>query len=328
MIRLLPLLLAVVYAGSARADEPRPVRNHLVRVVTISTDRLSANSTGGILEGAMERLNQAAAFQPDIACLPEVFTRTAAEPVPGPTTERLGAWAQKHACYVIAGIKTLAEGRTYNSAVLLDRRGAIVGQFKKMHPTERELEEGVTPGPTDPPVFDTDFGRIGVQICFDVNWWENWRRLKEKGARIVFFPAAYPAAQQLSAIALENEFFVVSSTGTRPSRIYDITGSVLSATGDYQHWTGAVLPLGRTLYEVDFHVQKVRSIQQKYGSKVEVRWYHDDDWFTLASLDPDLTVEDIEKEFGLSPLQQYRIRAGKAVESARSKAARPAQSGQ
>ena len=328
MIRFLPLFLAAVCTRFARADEPRPVRNHLVRVVTVSTDRLTANSKGGILEGALEHLNEAAAFQPDIACLPEVFTRSAAEAVPGPTTKRLGAWAQKHSCYVIAGIKTLSGGRTYNSAVLLDRRGAIMGQFNKIHPTERELEEGITPGLPDAPVFDTDFGRIGIQICFDVNWWENWRRLKEKGARIVFFPAAYPAAQQLSAIALANEFFVVSSTGTRPSRIYDITGSVLSATGDYQQWAGAVLPLDRRLYEVDFHVQKVRSIQQKYGSKVEVRWYHDDDWFTLASLDPDLTVEDIEKEFSLSPLRQYRIRAGKAVESARRKAARSPHAGQ
>jgi hypothetical protein len=116
---------------------------------------------------------------------------------------------------------------------------------------------------------------------------------------------------------------VVSSAGTRPSRIYDITGSVLSTTGDYQQWAGAVLPLGRRLYEVDFHVQKVRSIQQKYGSKVDVRWHHDDDWFTLASLDPDLTVDEIEKEFGLTPLQHYRVRAGKAVESAR-----PAHGGQ
>ena len=107
--------------------------------------------------------------------------------------------------------------------------------------------------------------------------------------------------------------------GERPSRIYDITGRVLSASGIYQPWAGAVLPLGRRLYEVDYHMQKVRLIQQKYGSLVDVRWYADDDWFSLASLDPDLTVADIEKEFGLTPLRDYRIRAAQAIESARSK---------
>jgi beta-ureidopropionase len=311
------LILTGIYAGAARAEERRSLRNQLVRVVTISTDRLEGK--GGVLEGTMERLNQAASFQPDIACLPEIFTRSTAEAVPGPITARLGEWARKHSCYVIAGLNTLSGGRTYNSAVLLDRRGKIVGQFNKIHPTEKELDQGVAPGSPDPPVFETDFGKIGIQICFDVNWWDNWKRLKEKGAQIVFFPAAYPAAQQLSAIALMNEFFVVSSTGARPSRIYDITGRILSASDLYQEWASAVLPLGRRLYEVDFHVQKMRAIQEKYGSKVDVHWYHDDDWFTLASLDPDLTVDDINKEFGLTPLRDYRVRAAKAVESARSK---------
>lgn len=326
-LRILLSILAVSCAVSASAGERRPPKNPIVRVVTISTDRLSADTKGGLLEGAMERLNQAASFRPDIACLPELFARSAAETVPGPTTKRLGEWARQHSSYVIAGIRKLSGGRTYNSAVLLDRHGEVVGQFDKIYPTEQELEQGITPGAPDPPVFETDFGTIGIQICFDVNWWDNWKRLKERGARIVFFPAAYPAAQQLSAIALTNEFFVVSSTGTRPSRIYDITGRVLSASGEYQQWAGAVLPLGRRLYEVDFHVQKVRLIQQKYGSKVDVQWYHDDDWFTLASLDPDLTVEGIEKEFGLTPLRDYRIRAAKAIDSARRKATLPASTG-
>ncbi|MFN7995654.1 MAG: carbon-nitrogen hydrolase family protein [Bryobacteraceae bacterium] len=315
--RALVLALVVICAATARADERRPRRNPIVRVVTISADGLTAGSEGGLFDGAMERLNHAGSFEPDVACLPELFARSAAEPVPGPSTRRLGDWARKHSSYVIAGLKTLSGGRTFNSAVLIDRKGKVAGQFDKIHPTEQELEQGISPGATEPRVFDTDFGKIGIQICFDVNWWENWRRLKEKGAQIVFFPAAYPAAQQLSAIALENEFFIVSSTGRSASRIYDITGSVLSTSGNYQHWAGAILPLGRRLYEVDFHVQKLRLIEQKYGTKVEVRWYHDDDWFTLASLDPDLTVTDIEKEFGLTPLRDYRVRAGRAADTAR-----------
>ena len=319
MRRSVTITVVCLLAGTlcVSAEERIRTRNSLVRVVTVGTDRLAAGEKGGLIQGAMERLEQAASFQPDIACLPELFTRSAAEPVPGPTTERLGAWARRHSSYVIAGIKTLSGGRTYNSAVLLDRRGEIAGRFDKIHPTEKELEQGISPGAPDPSVFETDFGTIGIQICFDVNWWENWQRLKEKGAKIVFFPAAYPAATQLSAIALANEMFIVSSAGIRPSRIYDITGRVLAQSGDYQHWAAAVLPLGRRLYEVDFHTQKVRQLQQKYGPKVDVTWYHDDDWFTLASLDPGLTTGDLEKEFGLTPLRDYRIRAGKAVDAAR-----------
>jgi hypothetical protein len=48
-----------------------------------------------------------------------------------------------------------------------------------------------------------------------------------------------------------------------------------------------------------------------------VAWHHEDDWFTLASLDSDLTVQDLVQEFGLVPLNEYRVRAKKAIDAAR-----------
>jgi len=309
------LLALILSASAALAAGPNP----LVRVVTISQDRAERDAKGTLLESAMERLDQAAAFRPDIACLPELFARSAPEPVPGPTTERLAAWARAHSSYVVAGIQKLQGGRTYNTGVLLDRQGRIAGQYDKIHPTESELRKGITPGNPDPPVFETDFGRIGIQICFDVNWWADWKRLKEKGAKIVFFPAAYPAATQLATLALTNQYFVVSSAGSRWSRIYDITGDVLAMSGYYQRWAGAVLPIERRLFEIDFHVGKMRQLQQKYGAKVDIRWYHDDDWVTLASLDPELTMQQLMQEFGLTPLTAYISRAGRAVDEARTK---------
>ncbi len=296
--------------------EAAPPRNPVVRLVTISQDELRGRPDREVLEATMARLGQAASFQPAIACLPELAVRGPAEPVPGPSTERLAAWARSHSCYVLFGLKTLAGGKIHNSAVLLDRAGRVVGQYDKMHPTETELAGGVVPGNTEVPIFQTDFGPIGIQICFDVNWWDNWKRLKSKGAKIIFFPAAYPAARQIGALALMNQCYVVSSTQRGPSSIYDITGGVLASSGYYRHWAAAVLPLGKRLFEIDFHIEKMRQIEAKYGSKVQITWLHDDDWVTLASLDRDLTVEDLIAEFGLTPLDDYRTRADKAVRRA------------
>lgn len=309
------LLLAAAIALAVFGDRP-PARNSLVRVVTISADRFDR---GKLLDGKINILNQAAAFHPDIACLPEMAVRSDPEPVPGPTTTRLSEWARAHSCYIVAGLKKLSDGRLHSTAVLIDRHGELAGQFDEIHPDESQLRHGIVPGKKIPAVFQTDFGKIGIQICFDVNWWENWKRLKDDGARIIFFLATYPAAKQLSAIALANEVFIVSSTGTRAARIFDITGRVLATTGFYQAWTGAVLPLDRRLYEVDGHIQKIRLVQQKYGPKVDVTWYPDDDWLTLASLDPDLTVDDLNEEFGLTPLRQYRLRSEREINSARTK---------
>jgi len=305
------------FCGASFAWAGTQPRNKIARVVTLNQAGLP-NTMPDRLEETMVRLDRAASFHPDIVCLPEGFAGRVVETLPGPITRRLAEWARQHSSYLIFGIRTRSGSRTYNTAVLLDRKGEVAGQYHKIHPTEGELRGGISPGEPDPPVFETDFGTIGIQICFDVNWWNTWKKLKRKGAKIVFFAAAYPADHQLRMLALMNEFYIVSSSRDRHSRIYDITGRVLAKTGAYQQWAGAALPVEKRLFEIDFHTGKVREIQKKYGGRVEVVWYHEDDWFTLASLDPDLTLADLIQEYGLTPLAAYRRRATKAIEKARS----------
>ena len=150
-----------------------------------------------------------------------------------------------------------------------------------------------------------------------MNWWSSWSRLKQKGAKIVFFPSAYPAAKQVAAIALANQFFVVSSAQSRKSRILDIVGDAISVSGRFQPYAAAALPVGSGSSRSISTTRRARAILKKYGPKVEVVWHHEDDWFTLASLASDLSVDDLIAEFGLTPLDEYRIRANKAVDEAR-----------
>jgi hypothetical protein len=278
------------------------------------------------VDGTFQRLDQAASFKPDIACLPEEFTRAGPEAVPGPTTERVGKWAREHSCYVICPMQVREGGRMYQSAVLIDRQGGVVGRYDKIHPTEKALNAGTRPGEVDPPVFETDFGRIGIQICFDVNWRDGWRRLKEKGARIIFWPSAYAAAHQMPALAFLNQCYVVTSTMKSAPRIYDITGDLLDAGGKDRWWAAAALPLGKRLFEVDYNTPKMVQVEKKYGSKVQVTWLRDDDWITLVSLDPSLTVDGIMKEFGLTPLDGYVARAQGAQDQRRQSGRVPAPS--
>ncbi|MGO8790761.1 MAG: carbon-nitrogen hydrolase family protein [Terriglobia bacterium] len=316
-------LIVVSTIGAIRcpaAGQVQPGRNRIVRVVTLSQEGLD-RSKGDLLESTMARLDRAGSFQPDIACLPELFSGRAPELVPGPVTDRVSAWARMHSSYVIFGLKTKKGNRIYNSAILLDRTGQVAGQYNKIHPTEGELRDGTMPGEdVTPPVFSTDFGTIGIQICFDSNWRDGWRRLKDEGAQIIFWPSAYPAAHQLPALALMNEYYIVSATMDGSAHVYDITGEVLASTGKYQDWAGAKLPLGKRLFEVDYNAPKAQQIQQKYGSRVEVTWYHDSDWFTLASLDPEVTVEELIQQFALVPLDDYIARCTKEINQARSEA--------
>jgi beta-ureidopropionase len=319
MKNLTTLLLVFATMTAAWADDrPRAERapNPLVRVVTISQDGLQYKPGKPRLDASVILLDRAASFKPDIVCLPETFTRGEAEPMDGPTILRLSEWGRTHSCYVICPLTLRVGEQTFNSAVLIDRTGKIVGRYDKIRPTEDELKK-VSPGQVDPPVFQTDFGLIGIQICFDVNWHEQWRKLNEKGARLIFYSSAYPAARQLRTLAFLNQSFIVSASQRSVSSIFDVTGDIIQSTGKYQAWAGAVLPLGKQVFEVDFHVAKMRQIQSKYGSRVQVTFHHDDDLVSLASLDPNLTVEQLIEEYQLTPYRAYIQRAQQAQDRVR-----------
>lgn len=325
--RFLILGLLVAASHGSAAAEGLGV-NPIPRVVTVSQAGLPRGEGNDLLEPTLERLNQARIFHPDIVCLPELFSNRSAESVPGPVTEKLAEWACANSSYVIFGLRTKKGSREFNSAVLVDRQGKIIGQYDKVHPTDEEMQSGITPGAdVGPPVFRTDFGTIGILICFDVNWREQWQRLKQQGAQIIFWPSAYPAARQLPALALSNEIYIVSSTMAGASSIYDITGEVLASTGVHQEWAGAAIPLGKRLFETDYNAAKVPDLERDYGSNVQVVWYHDSDWLTLASLDPHLTVEELIGKYGLIPLSQYIARSTRTINETRSKAESQTQSG-
>src|SRR5260370_5462013 len=175
---------------------------------------------------AIERIRQSAAKGAQIICLPELF-RTPyfcqredpanfdlAEPIPGPTTERLGQVARETETVIIASLfERRAAGVYHNTAAVLDANGQMLGIFRKMHIPDDPLyfeKYYFTPGDAHPPsplggvplgtgtgvrgsgfrAFDTRFGRIGVLICWD-QWDPEAARLTAlQGAHILFYPTA------------------------------------------------------------------------------------------------------------------------------------------
>ncbi len=268
----------------------------------------------------LERMENTSSYKPDIICLPEAFANTAksgVEPVPGPITEALSAYARKHNCYIMSTQYTKRNGRVYNSAVLIDRKGQIAGIYDKIRPTEGECDDGVTPGALKPPVFKTDFGTIGIQICFDINWPGQWKMLKEQGAEIVFWSATYPQRTMLATYASLHKYYVVGCSRIDPCYVYDMSGELIAKSGRYEGWAFADLNLEKIFCEIDFHVKKVREIRKKYGRKVKVVYYHDNDWVTIESKSPDLKIQQIIDEFGLTSHPDYIKRAEKYIDKVR-----------
>ena len=263
------------------------------------------------IEKLIGRLNVAASYRPDIVCLPENFVNEAdsAEPVPGPITDQFSSFALKNRCYVICTLIRKNGDRKFNTAVLIDRKGDIAGMYDKIHPAMGEIDAGTVPGPPDPPAFQTDFGKVGIQICFDINWVDDWRILKEKGVEIVFWPSVYIGGRMLSSYARLFNYYVVGCSRVGPSIIYDTAGDVITESGRFEKWAMVSLNLEKIHCEIDFHVKKVQAIRKKYGRKVAVQFYHHEDWVTIESRSPDLTVKQLIEEFDLESRWDYIIRS-------------------
>jgi len=177
------------------------------RSVNVGLVQLSPGADPAInLQQACEQVRQVAAEGAQIVCLPELFGSlyfcqsedhahfALAEPVPGPTTEKLGALARELGVVLIAGLfEKRAEGLYHNTCAVIDADGRYLGKYRKMHIPDDPLyyeKFYFTPGDLGFPVFETQFGRLGILICWDQWFPEAARMAALRGAEILFYPTA------------------------------------------------------------------------------------------------------------------------------------------
>ena len=199
----LELFLAWAPDGSVRwgdarlydvTDRPVPSRQALLAVVNGNPAR--PRSPAECIDFYTDRLEEAASNRVDLVCLPELINTTGipgdagefAEPIPGPTSERLADVARTCGLYIAAGILERQGGGVYNTGLLIDRTGGVLGKYRKTHlPIAEALLRGTTPG-EGYPVFHTDFGTVGMMICADGHFPEVARILSLAGAEVILFP--------------------------------------------------------------------------------------------------------------------------------------------
>jgi Carbon-nitrogen hydrolase len=277
---------------------------------------LSVPSYEDNLTRASDILKAAVRFQPDLVLLPETFASagmpssaipTAAEESDGPTTRMLRAAAREGRMYVVAGVLVREKDRVFNRAVVIGRDGNPVGSYDKMHPVGGEALAGVTPG-VRPGTFDLDFGRIGVSICFDINWPSLWKEMASRKVDFACWISAYDGGFPLRCYAWEHQFPIVSSVMSYHARLYDITGEEFTLTSRWQRLGFVELNLDRSLFHTDGQMHKLLDIQARYGAAVRLRTMTEEHLFTLESLDPHLTVTDVISEFGLETYRDYIAR--------------------
>ena len=269
-------------------------------------------------EHVMGLLDLALRQKPDLVCLPETFSsvsvpsqhiRDVAEELPGPTTDAAAKRARKGSCYVICPVVTKREGQYWNSAVVIDRSGSIAGVYDKLHPVTTtsdytSFESGTSPGKTGR-TFDLDFGRVGILICFDIQFAESWADLSEQGAKVVFWPSAYNGGFPLQAYAWRHHYYVISAVQTDRARIIDPLGTILKESDSNMNVIWQDLNLDYAVCHYDFNYSVPDWLMEAYGERVTVRTNWDANHFIIEPCEIGLTIERLKQEIGFISVDDY-----------------------
>ncbi len=183
-----------------------------------------------------------------IICLQELFTgiyfpqyqerkfiEMYAEPIPGPTHDRMSDIAQERGIVLVAPIYEAAQaGAYYNTAMVFDADGSYLGKYRKTHLPHLPLfweKYYFTPGDLGYPVFDTRYGKVGVAICYDRHFPEPFRILALKGAEVVMVPTAtagwtrYLWDLEIKGHAVANMYYVCGLNRVGPEDEMNFYGS-------------------------------------------------------------------------------------------------------
>ena len=223
------------------------------------TDKMQNVRTAGIY---LEKIKDE---KPDFVILPEMFCcpyqtqnfPVYAEEEGGPVWQQLSEYANQYGIYLIGGSmpEKDAEGKVYNTSYIFDRQGKQIGKHRKVHLFDIDVTGGqtfkesdtLTAGDHDT-VFDTEFGRMGVILCFDIRFPELARMMVNDGAKAIFVPAAFnmttgPALGDLAfrSRALDNQIYMI---GCAPMR---------DESAGYISWGHSIVtdPWGRVIDMLD-----------------------------------------------------------------------------
>lgn len=307
---LLALVLATAGGAAVESGEtPVPGRPVVVAVAAIGCGGEYAEK----MNLAVNCLHAAGAAGADIVCLPEEFSGGAAEPVPGPTTEAVSALAKKYGMYVVCPLVEQAGDREYNTAVLIDRAGDIAGRYRKIFVFWGENRHAGEAGVS---CFDTDFGRIAILTCFDLNYPELWREASDQGAEIVFWPSAYGGGFPLKGYAGIHAYYIVSVGN---GDFIDMTGEgIPPASTPLDRLHIATLDLDRTLVHKDYNRDKVTALLAAHRDEIILeRDWDPEGWYMLRAVKPGVRVRDLCRAEDIENLWEYRLRSREQINARR-----------
>jgi len=207
-----------------------------VKIASVSyRPQRTASGLESVQRAAQYGNSVAATHHPDVMVFGELLNvigapgsyDAKAERIPGASTDAMATLARNSATYVAFGMLERENELLYNTAVLIDRSGAIAGKYRKVQLPLTELSGGISPGDSVP-VFQTDFGRVALLICQDTAFPEPARDAALRGAEVLLVPIWGGKSAVMTARAIEQSVYVAASGYDYLSEVVDPLGAVLA----------------------------------------------------------------------------------------------------
>jgi predicted amidohydrolase len=253
----------------------------------------------------------------DLVVLPETAVTEAtgkngpnsAMPFEGPIKNHFARIARKHHCYIVVPMVLLEnEGKTCsNSGILVDRKGEVAGIYRKVHVAietgSNSMEGGITPG-KEVPVFNCDFGKLGIQICFDMEFEYGWKELSRREADLVAWPTASPQTSHPAFRAMQNRCYIVSSPWRHNASIFEPTGKIIAQIKPPERVLVQELDLSYAILPWSSRLRNGEALREKYGEKAGFRYYEDEDCGLFWSNDPRIPIGQMIRSLELAESQE------------------------
>ncbi|MFZ4683694.1 MAG: carbon-nitrogen hydrolase family protein [Terrimicrobiaceae bacterium] len=237
-----------------------------------------------------------------------------AVPLDAKVRGELGAMARRHQTYLVVCFNLLEEGdagTVSNAAVLFDRQGAVAGIYRKVFGVadleRRTVEGGKKPGDGFP-VFQTDFGRIGLLICYDMGFVEGLEAYAAEGVDLILWPSMSPQTVVPRLNARRFGLHIVSATPRSNASVFDPLGEIV-AQATREGVVTCEIDLDFRIVHWQAALRNGEALRERYGDKVGFRYSETEDYGIFWSNDPGLPIGKMLDESGIITDDAHRDRS-------------------
>jgi len=284
----------------------------------------------GIVDRMVQESKKAYGRGLDLAILPEVaITGEAGRdalatsvPFDGPVNKAFTQAAREHHCYIVVPtyLREANDSKVCsNAAILVGRQGEVMGTYRKVHLVVsgdgRTMENGTTAG-KEQPVFDCDFGKLGIQICYDMEFDGGWEELGRKGADLIAWPTQSPQTAQPAARAMAQRYYIVSSTWRHNASMFEPTGKIVAQIRPPQQVLVREIDLSYAILPWSGKLRNGKALQEKYGDRIGFRYYEDEDCGIFWSNDARTPVRQMVQSLGLLEAEEELMRVRESYRKA------------